>query len=210
MKTDRCPVRFLEKLVSKQPSSLRVTGPLYLTPLRKPRESLWYSVQKVGEATIKTYMKTIARNGGIDTDGRRFTNHSIRKTTVRKLQKAGISNDKIASITGHKSEETLRDYAATDMEDHKKISNILSVKPAMGVPCNTVQSVPQASMRQPLQPLSQKIPPCVFNNCTVYFSASSTSSSLMQMQGSSSQQSCYHSDLPCKKRARILDSDDES
>ena len=124
--TDRCPVRFLEKLVSKRPSSLRITGPLYLLPLRKPRESLWCSVQKVGEATIKMYMKTIARNGGIDTDGRRFTNHSIRKTTVCKLQKAGISNDKIASITGHKSEETLRDYAATDMEDHK-ISNILSI-----------------------------------------------------------------------------------
>ena len=31
--TDRCPVRFLETLISKRPSSLRVTGPLYLTPL---------------------------------------------------------------------------------------------------------------------------------------------------------------------------------
>ena len=68
--TDRCPVRFLEKLGSKRPSSLHVTGPLYLTPLRKPRKSLWYSVQKIGEATIKMYnMKIIARNGGIDTDG---------------------------------------------------------------------------------------------------------------------------------------------
>ena len=123
------------------------------TTQKAPR-SLWYSIQKVGEATIKTYMKTIIRNGGIDTDGCRFTNHSIRKTTVRKLQKAGISNDKIASITGHKSEETLRDYAATDMEDHKKISNILSAKPALAVLCNTVQTVPQASMCQPLQPLS--------------------------------------------------------
>lgn len=28
-------------------------------------------------------------------------NHSIRKATVRKLQKAGISNDKIAAVTGH-------------------------------------------------------------------------------------------------------------
>ena len=111
---------------------------------------------------------------------------------------------------GHKSEETLRDYAATDMEDHKKISNILSAKPAMGVPCNAVKSIPQGSMGQLLQPLSQNIPPCVFNNCTVYFSANSTSSSLMQMQGSSSQQSCCHSDPPCRKWARILDFDDES
>ena len=104
----------------------------------------------------------------------------------------------VASITAQKSEETLRDYAATDMEDQKKISNILPVKPAMGVPCNTVQSVPQPSMRQPLLPLSQNILPCIFNNCTIYFSASNTSSSLMQMQGSSSQQSCCHSDPPLR------------
>ena len=29
---------------------------------------------------------------------------------VHKLQKAGFSNDKIASISGHKSEQSLRDY----------------------------------------------------------------------------------------------------
>ena len=175
-------------------------------PTQKAQKSLWYSIQKVGEATIKTYMKTIAQSGGIDKDGRRFTNHSVRKTTVRKLQKAGISNDKIASITGHKNEETLRDYAATDMDDHMKISNILSTKPALAVNCNTV---PQTCVRQPLQPLTQNNPPFVFNNCTVYFSASSTPS-MMQMLISSSQQSCYHSIAPRTKRARILDSDDES
>jgi len=52
-------------------------------------------------------MKTMAKLAGIDKTGRRYTNHSVRKTTVRKLQKAGISNDKIAAITGHKSEQTL-------------------------------------------------------------------------------------------------------
>ena len=48
----------------------------------------------------------------------RYTNSSVRKTAVRKLQKAGISNNKVAAITGYKSEQTLRDYATTDMEDH--------------------------------------------------------------------------------------------
>ena len=55
-----------------------------------------------------------------------------------KLQKAGIYNDKIALITGRKSEETLRDYAATDMDDHKKISNVLSAKPALAYNHNTL------------------------------------------------------------------------
>ncbi len=71
-------------------------------------------------------MKTIATMGGF-TDDRRFTNHSIRKTTVRKLQKAAISNDIIASIAGHKCEE--RDYASTDISDHNRMSLFLSNPP---------------------------------------------------------------------------------
>ena len=50
------------------------------------------------------------------------TNHSNRKTTMCKLQKARISNDKIAAITGHKNEQSLRDYASADLDDHRKLS----------------------------------------------------------------------------------------
>jgi len=49
----------------------------------------------------------------------------MRKTTVRKLQKAGISNDKIAAITGHRNEQSLRDYTTVDLEDHKAIGAVL-------------------------------------------------------------------------------------
>ena len=62
---------------------------------------LRYSIQPVGQGKLKTYTKTIASMGEINVDGRRFTNHSIHKTTVRKLQKSGVSNDKIACIMGH-------------------------------------------------------------------------------------------------------------
>jgi len=87
-----------------------------------------YSVQPVGESKIKIYMKTMASLAKIDKSGKKYTNHSVHKTTVGKLENAGISKDKIAAITGHKSEQTLRDYATTDMEDHQKISKILSSK----------------------------------------------------------------------------------
>lgn len=204
--TERCPVKLLELLISKRPAHLRSCGPLYLTPLRKPRLSLWYSVQPVGENKIKTYMKTMANLAGIDKSGKRYTNHSVRKTTVRKLQKAGISNDKIAAITGHKSEQTLRDYAATDMEDHQKISNILSGKKSDTVALQSVE-------RKVLQPISQQSaglpshcpPQFVFNNCTVYMGTSNSLSASTTMQA-------VHETAPrpCQKRARILDSDEEN
>ena len=149
---------------------MKASGPLYLRPLPKFRPTLWYSVQAVGENKIKTYMKTVTTMGGF-TDDRRFTNHSIRKTTVRELQKAGISNDKIASITGHKCEESLRDYASTDISDHNRMSLILSNPPGkISQPGSRPSSIihplepPSLSMKQPVE--SQ--PQYVFNHCTVY------------------------------------------
>ena len=69
-------------------------------------------------------MKTIAKKAGLDNSGKRFTNHSVRKTLVRKLQKGG--NDKITAITGHKSEQSIAEYADTDLEDHRRISLLIS------------------------------------------------------------------------------------
>ena len=46
--------------------------------------------------------------------------------TAQKLKKAGISNDKIAAVTGHQNEQSLQDYAVGDMEDHQYISAVLS------------------------------------------------------------------------------------
>ena len=147
-------------------------------------------------------MKTMASLAGIDKSGRRYTNHSVRKTTVRKLQKAGISNDKIAAITGHKSEQTLRDYA--DMEDHQKISKILSSKKSDVVavqPARVLQPLSQQSAGLPSS-ISQCPPQFVFNNCTVYMGTSNCLSSNTTME-------VHERVQPCWKRARIQDSDEE-
>lgn len=63
---DRCPVKFLELLLSKRPQSLRTCGSLYLRPLDHPHEDVWYSSQPVGTWTIDTYMKNMAMLGKLD------------------------------------------------------------------------------------------------------------------------------------------------
>ena len=60
--------------------------------------------------------------GGIDITKKHFTNHSVWKTTIRKLQKAGVSNDKIIAITGHQAEQSIKANVDTDEEDHPHIS----------------------------------------------------------------------------------------
>ena len=87
---DRCPVKLLELVISKCPIELKNCGSLYLKPLNTPNDEVWYTAQPVGIHTIDTYMKYIAMQ---DLTNKKFTNHSIRKTTVRKLQKAGVSTE---------------------------------------------------------------------------------------------------------------------
>ena len=67
----------------------------------------------------------MAKLGNLDITNKKFTNHSIRKTTVCKLQKAGVSNDKIIAVTGHHNEMSLKAYSDVDVDEHKKISSIL-------------------------------------------------------------------------------------
>ena len=82
----QCPVKFIQRLISKHPSQLKTSGPLYLQPLKHTRENQWYSVQPVGINQVDKYMKDMAAMSNLDTTNKNFTNHSIRKTTVCKLQ----------------------------------------------------------------------------------------------------------------------------
>ena len=103
---NKCPVACIEKLLSKRPPDLSHSGPLCLSPLRKERDwcraLVWFSHVFLGVNTINSLMKNAA---GLDTTNKHFTNHSIRKTTVQKLKKAGV-----AAITGHKNQQSLADY----------------------------------------------------------------------------------------------------
>ena len=39
----RYPVMLLEMMLSKRPEELKLSGPLYLIPLQKPKANIWYS-----------------------------------------------------------------------------------------------------------------------------------------------------------------------
>ena len=123
----RCPVGIMEAMIAKRPDELKNTGPLYLRPLPQPKGAVWYSKQPVGTVnTINRYMKDIAEKAGLGDSGKNITNHSTRKTLVKKLKKAGVDGRNIAAITGHKTEESLRDYDENDLEDHRRLSTFIS------------------------------------------------------------------------------------
>ena len=58
--------------------------------------------------------------------GKNITNHSTSKTLVKKLKKVGIDGRNITAITGHKTEESLKDCDENDLEDHRRLSTLIS------------------------------------------------------------------------------------
>lgn len=169
-------------------------------PVLDPTEALqgkktWYSETPVGVNKINLFLKNMTVEAGLSTTSKHFTNHSIRKTTVEKLQIAGVLNDNIASITGHKNEKSLKDYAETDIDDHVAISIILS-QPVTTQPYGPFHMQPpsipyvQLPTVAPCMSLQNAVPHvqlptsfilCMqlqysFNSCSVYFGGSCTTS----------------------------------
>lgn len=169
-------------------------------PVLDPTEALqgkktWYSETPVGVNKINSFLKNMTVEAGLSTTSKHFTNHSIRKTTVEKLQIAGVLNDNIASITGHKNEKSLKDYAETDIDDHVAISIILS-QPVTTQPYGPFHMQPpsiryvQLPTIAPCMSLQNAVPHvqlptsfilCMqlqysFNSCSVFFGGSCTTS----------------------------------
>ena len=120
--------------------------------------SLWYSEQPVGESKLKKFIKTTVKKVGLDSSAKRFTNYSIQKTLVCKLQKGGVPNGKITAITGYKSEQSIAQYADTDLEEHQIISLLISHNVAQPtVPPSSPYNQPELlfylNEHQPLLPI---------------------------------------------------------
>ena len=111
-----------------------------------------------------------------------------------------MSIDKITAITGHKSEQSIAQYADTDLEDHRKISLLISHNAA--APQATIPQ-PAPLGRQPLQPVQQGVnpPTFIFNGCTVNITCINTNSmDIMHPTTSLSRK---------RNRAIIYDSDED-
>lgn len=100
-----------------------------------------YYPRPMGEATLGSLMKNAAEQAGISS---RLTNHSIRKSTVTTLSKAGVPPQKIMKITGHKNIQSITHYdAELSIGEHRQISNILQSGQNLAAPSRTAQSSQQ-------------------------------------------------------------------
>ena len=68
-------------------------------------------------------MKNISIDAGL---GELYTNHCIRATSVTNLDQSGFEARHIMSLSGHRSESSIRSYSKSGVATKRKMSNELS------------------------------------------------------------------------------------
>ena len=102
----RCFVKLYKEYIEHCPSE-RKSNSFYLTPLKKPKGSIWYSVMPVGHNTLSKTVCRLCNMAGIN--GYK-TNHSLRVTTATRLFQSGVDEQLIMARTGHRSLDGIRTY----------------------------------------------------------------------------------------------------
>ena len=114
----RCPVVLFRQYLEKRLVEITKTGPFYLAVIDKPHTSaVWYKKTPTGKNTINNIIKTMKEDSPLKDfcPKKKLTNHSARKTVVKKLKSSGIPKCEIINITGHNSKQGLDDYDSARM-----------------------------------------------------------------------------------------------
>ena len=59
-------------------------------------------------------------------DRRQKTNHSVRRTTIRRLHDSGVPPTKLMQLSGHRNVQSVNHYEVNSLEDQRHMSEILS------------------------------------------------------------------------------------
>lgn len=111
----KCPVLALEKYLSK-------LNPNNDSFWQRPRDSVtetdmvWYRNASVGHNTLGNFMKIISEKADLS---QLYTNHCIRATCITALDDSGVEARHIMSISGHKSETSIKSYSRNVSENKK-------------------------------------------------------------------------------------------
>ena len=99
-----CPVLSMEKYIAK----LNPNNPAFFQhprELANPEDPTWYCNQVVGINMFGNKMKNLSRDAKLSKE---YTNHSVCATSVTILDYAGFQARHIMTVSGHKSESSIR------------------------------------------------------------------------------------------------------
>ena len=121
----RCIVKLYKKYMELRPPSAP-NDVFYLQPLQKPTSSCWYQTRPLGHNTLSKTVQKLTEKVGVEGH---YTNHSLRRTCVTRLFHEGVEEDKIMSITGHRSAGGVRAYKELSHSQQLDLSNKIQKRP---------------------------------------------------------------------------------
>ena len=123
---DRCPVAIFKEFLWRRPPEIRTTAPLYLSCVPNPSSQVWYKRQPMRVNKINEMMKSVIKGTTLEDSLKTFSNHSARKTVVKKLKTAGLERSSIVKVTSHRNEKSLDDYDEGDEREQRELSHTIS------------------------------------------------------------------------------------
>jgi len=128
-KTKRCPVKFYKTFKSHRAVEMnQPESPFYLAVRqnRSSQDQVWYMRSPLGKNEIGKFLFTAAEKAGLHLQGKRVTNHLVRKTCISRLLDADIPENFVAQLSGHKSTESLQSHKSASSTHRRKMSLTLS------------------------------------------------------------------------------------
>lgn len=105
---------------------LQPDAPFYIQPLNESQwnanKIVWFKQQAMGIHSLGTIMRTMSQASNIP--GKK-TNHSGRKTTIKRLREASVEACDIVQLTGHKNVQSINNYSEVSTKKQKQMSDIL-------------------------------------------------------------------------------------
>ena len=117
----RDPVTYYEKYIGLLPTTFS-SKKLYCRVKKKTTPSQWYNDQPYGINKLKTAVKSMCRQAGLEG---KFTNHSLRATCATRMFDNHVPEQIIKETTGHTS-DCVRTYKRTSDNLRQKASSTLS------------------------------------------------------------------------------------
>ncbi len=121
--TRMCPVQSFEKYIAKRNQAC---PKLFQRAQRDPETDAecWYENKPLGKNTLGQMMATLSGEAGLS---RRYTNHSVRATSITLLSEAGFEARHIKTVSGHRNEASIASYCTdTSMKQKEAMSAVLS------------------------------------------------------------------------------------
>ncbi|XP_072179847.1 uncharacterized protein [Diadema setosum] len=138
--SEKCPLKSYLTYVSKLNDNCPFLWQKPKSKVPEQEGEPWYCSCPIGVNTIANKIKQISTSAGCS---RIYTNHCVRATCITSLDSAGFESRDVMSVSGHRSESSLRHYSKTGVQRKREMSSHLSKKLCCtsGTPAQSKKSV---------------------------------------------------------------------